>query len=170
MGHGGQIRAVGLGENPVERDAPRHSAQVISSLEGDVAGERNQKAAIHEPSGVVERAAETVEDSAAIEALAALEENFLEGPPGFSAVDHDRELSFARDVELPDEHSLLDVAWGEVVVVVEANFADGQHFRMREKLAQPFEVSLLDPRRFVRMKSRGGVNPIVPLGERDCGS
>ena len=31
-------------------------------------------------------------------------------------------------------------------------------------------MSLLDPRRFVRMKPRGGVNPIVPLGERDCGS
>ena len=49
---------------------------------------------------------------------------------GFARMDHDRKVPPPGDLDLRPEHSLLHVAGREVVVVIEPDLADRDHFRM----------------------------------------
>ena len=48
--------------------------------------------------------------------------------PGFARVDHDGLFRVARDLHLLDEDVALDFARREVVMIVEADFAERDHF------------------------------------------
>ena len=48
---------------------------------------------------------------------------------GLAGVDHDRQPPIACHLKLRAEHGLLDLTRGEVVVIVEPDFADGTHVR-----------------------------------------
>ncbi len=61
--------------------------------------------------------------------------------PGFARVDHDGLPGLRGDLELALEDLALHFARREIVVVIEADLADGQHLRMRRELAELSKVS-----------------------------
>ena len=76
---------------------------------------------------------------------------------------------FGGDLQLPREDRALHVARREIVMVIEADFADGQHLRMRGQLAQPREGFGRGLGGIVRMHADGGVDERIALGQPDGG-
>src|SRR6185436_17789496 len=117
-------RAVGLHERAIERHAPGRVTQLCRPRKRDDARPRDIKPEIEPRSGQRRPASEAVQD-AAQRPLSRVTQN----PHGvlvrLSRVDDDREVELARQDDLRAEDLLLDVPRREVVVVVEADFADG---------------------------------------------
>ena len=85
--------------------------------------------------------------------------------PGLAAVNNDGAAGTARQVELFDEDALLNVARRMVVVIVEADLADGQEFGVLGQSGKLFVMGLGGELGFVRMNSGGGVDPGKTRGE-----
>ena len=68
-------------------------------------------------------------------------------------------------VELFDEDALLNVARRMVVVIVEADLADGQEFGVLGQSGKLFVMRWRGELGFVRVNSGGGVDPGETLGE-----
>ncbi len=50
-----------------------------------------------------------------------------------------------RDLHLLDEHRFLDLARRKIVVIVEADFTDGENLRMREQIGEALEIVRTSP-------------------------
>ena len=128
--HRRQKRAVGFGQQPIERHAPGRLAQRPGLGKRHDPGERDEEA--ERQPGVGERVVsrETVQDAAQL-AAALLAQDRQRVLVGLAGVDDDRPLQLAREPDLRAEHRVLHVTRREVVVVVEADLADRARRRRR---------------------------------------
>ncbi len=85
--------------------------------------------------------------------------------PGFARMDDDGLSALGRNRQLALERFLLDRARRKIVVVVQADFANGNHLGMRRQFAQLRERLLAGFGCVMRMHANGGVNEIVLLGQ-----
>ena len=81
--------------------------------------------------------------------------------PGFTRMDHDGFVELGGDFQLALKHGALHIARREIVVVVQADLADSQHFRMAGQIAQARESIGRSLRRIVRMDTDGCVDERV---------
>jgi hypothetical protein len=75
--------------------------------------------------------------------------------PGFAGVDHDGLAGLGGDFQLALEDRALHVARREIVVVVEADLADGQHLGMAARSRRRAKVS------GVALEASCGCTPMV---------
>ena len=107
-------------------------------------------------------AGETVENAGARPAIG---KNGHGVVPGFAGVDSDRKNELAGDIQLFDEDCALDVARGEIVVIIEADFAISDNFGMGAESAQ-FGIGFgRGFGGFVRMDADGRDDLWVTVGE-----
>ena len=78
-------------------------------------------------------------------------------------------LACGGDLHLFDERRFLNFARRKIVVIVEADFAHGQHLGMREQIGQAFEIVRARFRGIMRMNADCGVKCRVFLGEPETG-
>ena len=124
-------------EQPIERDHARHFLQLERARKRHDAGQRDVEADVQRPARHVAVAGEAVKDAADL-AGALLVQDAERVVLGLAGVDHDRQPQPARQPDLLAKHLLLDVARREVVVVVEADLADGPRQRLRvDRLRSP---------------------------------
>jgi hypothetical protein len=84
-------------------------------------------------------------------------------------MDHDRLAAFGGDFQLLFENRSLDLARRKIVVVIEADFADGEDSWMRGQGAQFGEGPGGGLGGVVRMDSDGGVDECVAIGQAHGG-
>ena len=87
--------------------------------------------------------------------------------PGFAGVDGDGQIEVAGEFELLDEDFALDFARREIVVVIEADFAERDNFRVRGQGAEVVVGLRRDFGGIVRVDADGGVDLRVAVGEAD---
>jgi len=158
---------IGFDEDGVERKDGSDVAQGLGFRIGDVAGEGDAETHVEAAAGIVESAAETVENAAVAGAGPAFFEDGQAIGPGLAAVDDDGQAAAAGDGELVAKDGLLNVARGVVVVIVEADFTPGDDANVSGVGFGFLEMALGDEFGFVGMDTDGGVDPGVLLGERD---
>ena len=139
----------------------------------EVSGEGEDEAEVERGAGLTEVSGKAVHDAAEAGCGPLLVEDAEKIIPGIgavlagAAVDEDGELDGGGQRELPAEDLLLHVARGMVVVVVEADFADGDDARMLGEALHAVEVGGGEQARLVGVDADGSVNPGVALGEWD---
>ena len=83
--------------------------------------------------------------------------------PGFTRMDHDGLARFGRNRHLFDEHRLLHIARRMIVVIIQSDFAQRQHLRMRQQLGQLLCSFRRRLRRVVRMHAHGRIDGCVAI-------
>jgi hypothetical protein len=91
-------------------------------------------------------------------------------PVGITAMNDDGSAELARQLQLPDQYLLLDLAWGMIVVLIQTDLSDGYHLRIQQQIAQPLEVAFRGLGGIVRMNPRRGVDPGITGGNRRGGA
>ena len=155
-----EVRAVGLGQQPVARDAAGGLAQLGGLRIGDVPGERHVPAALERRLEECRRG-EAVQDHRPVEAGERLDGVVVGG----TGVDHDRLAELGRELELRVEQPSLGVSGRVVAEVVETGLADGDGPRMAQELTQLGDPSRLRSAGLVRVHAERGVDAVVPIGE-----
>src|SRR6476661_6555568 len=84
-----------------------------------------------------------------------------------AAVDHNRQLLRVGHLHLSDKDALLHFAWRMIVIVIEADLAPGNHFRIASKLIKFGEIRFLRHLRFMRMDSDRCVNNLMLFSDLD---
>lgn len=125
----GEVGGIGFDEEAFKGDACRGFAQFLCLWKGDVSRERDVQPHGETRARECGIAAKTMHDAAVgiemgFEWFGDFEEILL----GFAAVDDDGHFEARRHVELTGEGFALVFFWGEQVMVIEADFADGDHF------------------------------------------
>ena len=173
VGDGSEVGTIGFEKEAVERDHGGSVLNVGGLGVGEVSGEGEDEAEIERGASLGEVSGEAVHDAAEAGCGPLLVEDGEKIVPGVgavlagAAVDEDGKLDRGSQCELLAEDLLLRVAWGMVVVVVEADFADGDDARMLGKALHAVEVCVDEQARLVGVDADGSVNPGVALGERD---
>src|SRR5579862_3983225 len=112
--------------------------------------------------GLVLVAREAMHDAASVPARSKDGERFA---PSFPGVNHNWLAALGGKRQLSLEDGALHVARGKVVVVVEANFSDRQHFRVPGQFAEMSERLLGRLGRIVRVDADGGVDERVLISQ-----
>jgi hypothetical protein len=164
VGDGGEEGGIGLDEEAIGGDGGGDGAKVGGLGEGDVAGEGNHEADVEGAAGVVGGSGEAVEDSAKIvgspmllklgEGVIPCVGRVLRG----AAVDEDGKPGGGGDFHLGGKGLALFLARGVVVVVVEADFADGDDVGVVAEGFEFFEGVGSGEAGFVGMDSGGGID------------
>ena len=159
----GQVRAVGLDEEPVRRADRGRGAQVLGGLERDDAAEGEVGTEVQAAPGLVGAAGEAVEDRAVRHAGRGEQVEGLR--PRLPRVDHEREVVVDGELDLRGEHLPLGVERRVLVVQVEPALADRDHLGLGEQRLETVEAAL----RLVRVDAGRRVDPVVGAGEVDRG-
>jgi len=77
----------------------------------------------------------------------------------WAAMDQDGTLAGGRNFKLTNQTCPLNVVWCAFVVVVEADFATGNHFRLGEKAVELSEGGAVGLGGVVGVDSRAGIEP-----------
>src|ERR1700730_15124233 len=85
--------------------------------------------------------------------------------PSFAAVNDDGTAGAARDLELLSKDTLLNVARRMVVVIIEADFTQGEKFRMLRQLRELVIVRGRGELGFMWVNPGSGVDPVIALSE-----
>ena len=159
-----EIRAVGLGEQPVGRDAASRVAQVVGVLVGDVAGERHVPAVLERR----RRAAAATRSSGGSTGPSCASEACARVVVGRARVDDDRLAGLACELELRVEQLLLRRVRRVVAEVVEAGLADGDRARdaRAARAARRAQVERR-ARGLVRVDAEARVDAVARLGARE---
>ncbi len=123
---GGEVGRVGLYKDTIGGHHLCGCTDVVRFFEGDDAGEGAVAAEVEDLAGLGFVAGVAVEDDAADE-VGVVGEDFADALFGAAGVDDDGESQFAGEGELGIEDFFLAFGWGEVVVEVETDFADGDN-------------------------------------------
>ena len=108
MWHRREVRAVGLGEHPIDRAQPCCLVQLRRRLERDDAAERQVRVAVEALSSLVGATGEAVEDRQFRCALGVEDVERL--GPRVAGVDDERQRSFVGELDLRGERGALRVA------------------------------------------------------------
>jgi len=160
---------VGLCQDAVEGELAGYVAQVLGLRVGHVAGEGNEEAHVQAAPGLLERARKAMEDSGQARASPCVVQDREAIVPGVAAMNDHGLLRGARQRELPAKDSLLHVARGMVVVIIEAHFAPSDHAGVAGQFFEAREMRVRGLGGVVGMNADAGVNPVVLLGEGDGG-
>ena len=104
---------------------------------------------------------EAVEDSAQARRLPMGGSNLPQVLPRVAAMNDDRALKFASQFHLANQNLLLHIAWRVVVVIIQADFAHGNHLGMSRQLKNLLGVGMREVSSFVGMDADGRKNPVV---------
>ncbi len=136
---GTEVRAVGLDQDPLERQPRRDVSNVGRLLVGEITGERDSKAEVPGCVSQISASDKAMEDA---------------GPPsepwrpfhrreigqhvvvGLAIVNDDRPLQLGGKLELHDERSALHGRIGILTIVVQTNLTDRHDFRMSRQRAK----------------------------------
>ena len=165
MGHGGEIGSVGLDQQSIERNHPRGFPRRLGFGKSEHAAEAEMEPEIERLPRLGRSAGEAVEDAFALVVFA---QDLNRVAPGFARVDDDRLAGGLRHLELPEEHGPLRVG-GLIVMVVEADLAEREHFGMREQIAQTVEGFVCRFGGVVGMDSDGRIDERIAIGQPDRG-
>jgi len=162
-------RRIRFGEDLVEREVARYVADRLRLRVGDVCGEGNEEAHLETALGFAQSAGETVKNSAQACRLPVFFEDREAIVPGVTAMDYDRQLCVACELQLAAEHWLLDFGGWFFIVIVEADFAPGYYLGIFRQRGQLRVVLFLDFGCVLRVDADGGVDPVVIFRDFDCG-
>ncbi len=138
-GCGCEPRGVRFHEDAVERHAGGNIAKRLRLGIGEIAGKRNQEAKVQRAASLVPATAKAVHDSAKSSWPPMFLQNLekivpcVGGLVRSAAMDQDGPLARFGDLKLADETIPLLVARSTFVIVVESDFAAGDHFRLGQE-------------------------------------
>ena len=159
----GEIRTVGLDEDPIERNDGRRLPQRGRLRVRGVTCERNVVATLRGERRDLGRR-EAVQDDRAGKRLERSRSLLV----GLTVVDHDGELELIREPELCVEQLPLLDRRRVPANRVEPGLADRDHLRMAEKLAKLVESSGFGRARLVRVDAERGEHALVRVGDGQC--
>src|ERR1700691_108670 len=139
VGSGSQPGSVGLDQNPIQWDSGGNLAQGLGFGIGEIAGKRDEEAQGERAAALLPSATKAVHHAAQAGRPPVGFKDFEEIVPGVAgfvgsaAVDEYGALAGGSYFELPDETRTLDQVRSALVVVVEADFAAGNDFRLGEQ-------------------------------------
>src|SRR5262249_34060262 len=142
-------------------------ANVLGFWISCAATESHQKAHLDTALGVVEGTGEAVQDPSEAGGAPVLFKHIEAVGPCIAAMDDDGQFGLCSGRQRVAEYFGLYVARRVVVVIVEADLAPGNHFRMLGKASEFIEMRRRHFLRFVGMDANAGVNPVVLLGVRN---
>src|SRR5258708_5408915 len=163
--HRRKIGCVGLDQQPVFGRQSRGLAQVARFRECQNAAEAEVKPQFQGLFGFFRPACEAVHDAAV--GQAGLADHRKRVLPGLARVDDDGFSCACGQIELRGKDRALHVARREVVMIIEADFANGQHFRVARQLAQARERFGRSLRRVVRMRAHRRIDERILRGQPD---
>ncbi len=163
VGCGGEPGGIGLDKDAVEGELRGDVAQGLGLGVGEVAGEGDEKAAVERAAGLFIARAEAMHDAA--EAGVAPvgikgQEKMVPGVGAFvgaAAVDGNRALAGGGYFKQTDEAGALDVVGCALMVVVEADLATGDDFRLGEQGIEAGEDGVVEFGRIVRVDAGAGI-------------
>src|SRR5579883_340506 len=162
--NGGQVGCVGLDQQAVAGSEGRGVAHCLRFGERQHAPERQVKSAVQSLAGFAGSAGEAVHDAFARPMPVQQAQGIV---PRLAGMDDDGLRGLAREFELALKDLALHGARSEVVVVVQADLADGDYLGVAE---QPAEILVGFGRRLggvVGMHAHGGVNERILIGQPD---
>src|SRR5262249_37143007 len=168
-----QERRISFDQHAIERYLHCRIPNLLRLRKGYIPSKRDHESHIERTIGMRPFAGEAVQNSAEVGRLPVLLDETETVIPcivavvGGPAVDHNRQLGRMCHFHLPDEYVLLYLSWRVVVVVVEANLAPGNHFRIARELFEAGEIRLFRQLGFMRMYAYGCVDKIMLLGDLD---
>ena len=89
--------------------------------------------------------------------------------PGLARVNDNRLFGRGRDSHLLHERRFLNIARRKIVVIVETDFAHGEHLGMRQKIGQASEIARTRLRGIMRMNADCGVERRMLIGQPEAG-
>ena len=136
MRNGGQIGAVRLHDDPVDRHVSDQRAHLLRRLEGGDAGDGEPGAHFRRLPGQLRTAGVAVHQHPERPSRVLLAQDLGHGRIRLARMDHQRQAGLPRGMDVLTEHLRLHLARAEVVVEVEAALADPHHFRPSRKVDQ----------------------------------
>ena len=151
-GDGGEIGAVGLDHNAVGRDIGDDLQCLAGIVEGDNTGEGDMEAHIQQLTGGFLRAAEAV-DNAIVNTRCT--EDIQDILAGLAFVDDDGDLMGLGNFQLLGKGLALDIALGEIVVIIEADLTQCPDLIVGQHLFDLQQCFIAHAFGFVGMKTDG---------------
>jgi AraC-like DNA-binding protein len=161
-GAGSKPGSVGFHEHGRKRQTGSNIAEILRPGIRQVARKGDEESQVLGAHGLLPAAAETMHDAAqsGVPPVSIKhEEEILPRVIGLvrtAAVDEDGALARGGNFELSDQACTLHVVGGAVVVIVEADFAAGDHLGLCQELIQLGDGGGVCVRRVVRVNSRAG--------------
>lgn len=162
MGHGSQIGAVRLHQDPVQGRPGRHGLDLGGLGEGDDAREAQVEPQVQRRARKSHVFAEAVDDPVTGALLA---EHAQGGLPGRAGVDHQRLSQAPGQLDLCPEGDLLGLPWAEIVVPIQPRLAHEADLGGRGQLRQRLGHRRAPAGGLVGMHPQAGLDPGVPPGQ-----
>ncbi len=138
MWHGREIWRIGLDQQPSERHVAGNGAQLLGCLEGQDAGERNEKAHLDAELGQPTAGRETMQNGTEGPRPHFLGENGLHVRIRIARMNDERQPRFARGGDMGAKPTRLCITRGLVVEIIQPRLANADAARMGREPHQFF--------------------------------
>ena len=130
--NGRKIRSVRLDQDAIGRRLARGFLNVQRFRKRDDAAKTQKKSEIERLPRLLGATRKAVHDAAQSRRGPMLTEHRESVVPSFAGVDDNRHGRVARDAHLFNEDAVLDFTGREIIMIIQPNFAERDHLRMRE--------------------------------------